>query len=220
MGLDLSQDPAAETSPTRRRAFLGLAVGRTALAGIALLLAPWLYREHAAVLVLLRPTKEVFLFGGFLVREGDATFPPLVIAALPLLLGGVWVFYGLGRAYADELEDKDLPGIAGRILPRERIARLRDTLDERGTRVVFLGRLAAFPSSLMAAAAGSAAVSWKRFVVADTGGALVSLAALLGIGYALGEAYDRAGPWVTVAGVVVLIVLAMVIGRSLTSDRS
>lgn len=72
----------------------------------------------------------------------------------------------------------------------------------------------------MAAAAGSAGVSWKAFLLADTAGALVSLAAVLVIGYGLGEAYEEAGVWLTVAGVVVLAVLAVVVGRALSSSRS
>lgn len=190
------------------------------MAAAALAVAPWLYREHASVLVFLRPTKEVFLYAGFLVRQGDAALPGVVAAALPLLLGGVWLFFGLGRMYAGEIEEGDLPGLAGRILPKRRLDKLREVLDERGMRVVFLGRLAAFPSSLMAAAAGSAGVSWKAFLLADTAGALVSLAAVLAIGYGLGEAYEEAGVWLTVAGVVVLAVLAVVVGRALSSSRS
>lgn len=209
-----------QTSISRRGLFLGLVAMRTAVAGGALLAAPWLYREHAAVLVLLRPTKEVFLFSGFLVREGDVTLPVVLVAALSLLLAGVWLFFGLGRAYADELEEAELPGLAGRILPKKRLDQLRDVLDERGMRVVFLGRLAAFPSSLMAAAAGSAGVPWRQFVVADTAGALVSLGALVGVGYGLGEAYDEAGIWASGAGVLVLLALAVFVGRSLSSPRS
>lgn len=209
-----------QTSISQRSLYLGLTVVRAVMAVGALLSAPWLYREHAAVLVLLRPTKEVFLFSGFLVREGDVSPPVVIVAALPLLLAGVWLFFGLGRAYADELEDAELPGLAGRVLPKERLDKLRDVLDERGMRVVFLGRLAAFPSSLMAAAAGSAGVSWRQFVIADTAGALVSLGAIVGLGYGLGEAYDEAGSWVTGAGVVVLVALAVVVGRSLSSTHS
>lgn len=190
------------------------------MAGAAVLVAPWLYREHAAVLVFLRPTKEVFLYAGFLMRQGDASPPVVVAAALPLLLGGVWLFFGLGRMYAREIAKGDLPGLAGRVLPKRRLDKLREVLDDRGMRVVFLGRLAAFPSSLTAAAAGSAGVSWKEFLLADTAGALVSLAALLAIGYGLGETYEEAGVWVTVAGVVVLAVLAVVVGRALSSGRS
>jgi membrane protein DedA with SNARE-associated domain len=84
-------------------------------------------------------------------------------------------------------------------------------------RVVFLGRLAAFPSALMAAAAGSSGVSWRAFVVADTAGALVSLTMALGLGYVLGEAYEDAGIWLTAAGVAVLVVLAVMVGRALVS---
>jgi membrane protein DedA with SNARE-associated domain len=220
MAVSVPQRVTGETSNGAPRLFLALAGARGVLFGAALLLAPWLYREHVAALVLLRPTKEVFLFAGFSVRAGHASLPVVFLAALPLLLGGVWVFFGLGRGYADQIEDADLPGVAGRILPAERINNLRGALDEHGMRVVFLGRLAAFPSTLMAAAAGSAGVSWKEFLVADTAGALVSLSALLAVGYALGETYDEAGPWVTVAGVVVLAGLAVLIGRTLVKGGS
>jgi membrane protein DedA with SNARE-associated domain len=193
---------------------------RGALGVMAVVLLPWLYREHAATLVLLRPTKEVFLFEGFLIRDGKAFLPVVVIAALPLLLAGVWVFFAIGRAYADDLADKELPGVAGRVVPKERIDELQDVLERKGMRVVFLGRLAAFPSSLMAAAAGASGVSWRTFLIADTAGALTSLALAIGLGYVLGGAYEDAGPWVTGAGVAALVALAMVVGRSLLSGGS
>jgi membrane protein DedA with SNARE-associated domain len=195
------------------------AAARGLLAILAIFLAPALYRDHAAVLVLLRPTKDVFLFSGFVVRRGDAWLPIIVIAALPMLLVGVWLFYLLGRAYSSELDEAELPGLAGRVLPKRRIDHLRDVLEDRGTSVVFLGRLAAFPSTLMAAAAGASGVSRKEFIVADTCGAVVSMGALLGVGYVLGEAYEEAGPWVTVVGVVVLVVVLVLLGRALLGSR-
>lgn len=182
-------------------------------------LAPFLYREHAAVLVLLRPTKEVFLFAGFLVRRGDLWLPPVVLSALPILLGGVWVFFALGRAYREDLEEAELPGLAGRLLPRSRLDHLQETIDDRGMWVVFLGRLAAFPSSLVAAAAGSSGVSWREFLRADAAGGLLSLAVALTLGYGLGEAYESGGPWLTALGVAVLLALAVLLGRALTSRR-
>ncbi len=209
----------AHTPLTDRRVFVGLAVLRSVLGGLALVLAPWLYREHTAVLVLMRPTKEVFLFAGFHAREGDVFLPVVVLAALPLLLAGVWLFFGLGRAYADLLDKGDLPGIAGRVLPKRRLDHLCRVIDEGGMKVVFLGRLAAFPSSLTAAAAGWAGISWRDFLIADTAGALTSLALVLGLGYGLGEAYDEGGVWVTVGGVVALVAVAVVLGRAVSSAR-
>lgn len=185
----------------------------------AVFLAPALYRDHVAVLTFMRPTKEVFLFDGFVIRRGDAFLPAIVACALPILLVGVWIFFGLGRAYGQQLADEELPGLAGRILPKSRIDAMRDVLDDRGASVVFLGRLAAFPSSLMAAAAGSSGMAWGPFLLADTAGALTSMAALLGAGYLLGEAYEDAGPWVTVAGVVVLVALIFVLGRAIRKPR-
>jgi membrane-associated protein len=97
---------------------------------------------------------------------------------------------------------------------------MQGLLEERGSSVVFFGRLAAFPSTLMAAAAGASGVPPREFLPADTAGALVSMAALLGAGYALGEAYEAAGPWITAAGVVVLAGLLVVLGRALLRSGS
>ena len=199
---------------------VGLVAVRSVVEVAAIPLAPALYEDHVAVLVGLRPTKEVFLFGGYQVREGHAWLPVLLLVALPLLLGGVWLFYALGRAYSKELSNADLPGIAGRLLPKERIDKMQQVLEEKGSRVVFFGRLAAFPSTLMAAAAGASGVPFKEFAVADTAGAILSMCALFGIGYGLGQAYDSAGPWITGVGVLIIAALLVVLGRSLTRSGS
>jgi membrane protein DedA with SNARE-associated domain len=209
-----------QTKGLVRPVLLGLAAARAVLAIVAIFLAPWLYEEHVAGLVFLRPTKEVFLFAGFAVREGNAWLPVIVLAALPILLGGVWIFYGLGRVYADELSDAELPGLAGRLLPKARIEQMQELLEERGSSVVFFGRLAAFPSALMAAAAGASGVPPREFLPADTAGALVSMGTLLGVGYALGETYDNAGPWITAVGVAVLAALLVMLGRALLRSGS
>jgi membrane-associated protein len=201
----------------RRPIWLALAAARAALGVVAIPLAPFLYREHAAVLVLLRPSKEVLLLAGFLAREGDVGLPVAVTAALPILLCGVWVFFALGRSYEDCIED-ERGGLAGRLLPADRVGKLADAVRERGPKLVFLGRLAAFPSTLVAAAAGGSGMSTRRFVLADAAGALLSMTLLMGAGYVLGEAYEEAGPWVTAVGAVVLAVAVVVLGKTLRRD--
>lgn len=196
-----------------RPVLIGLAVARGALSAAAVPLAPLLWRDHFLLLVLLRPTKEVLLAAGFAVREGELLLPVVMLAAVPLMVLGVWLFYALGRAFSDELRDGDLPGIAGRVLPAERIEQLCGVLDRKGPIVVFLGRLAVFPSSLMAAAAGVAGMEPRQFLVADGLGALASMVLVLGIGFGLGEAYENGGPWVTGAGVVVAAALLVALGR-------
>ena len=199
-----------------RRALLVAAGVRAVLAILAIPLAPLLYRDNIAVLVLLRPTKETLLFAGFAAENGDISLGVAIVAALPILLGGVWLFFWLGREFCQDLEKQDLPGIAGRLLPRQRIVRLQDALNSQGDKVIFLGRLAAMPSSLIAAAAGASEISVRRFLIFDLAGGLLSLAAMLGLGWLLDDAYEDAGPWLTTLGLAAIVIAAVLVGRGLT----
>lgn len=207
-------------TPQLKTGLVSAAVVRGALSLLAIPLAPLLFRRHFLALVLLRPTKEVLLAAGFRVRSGDVALPLVYAAAVPIAVGGVWLFYWLGRVFAPDLADDgaDLPRVVRRVLPRDRIRRLRDVLDSKGTKVVFFGRLAVFPSSLMAAAAGAAGVAPRKFLVADGLGALVSITEVVAAGFALDEAYEHAGVWLTAVGGVVAIGLLVAMGRWLRRE--
>ncbi len=195
---------------------MAAALLRAVLSLAAIPLAPFLYREHFAVLVLLRPTKETLLAAGFAAHRDDVSLPVVALAALPILLLGVWQFFALARLFSSELAKKNLPVLAGRLVPRDRVRRLQRALEQKGDRVVFLGRLAALPSSLIAAAAGASGYDAKRFLLIDTAGALLSLALMVGLGWALEDAYEAAGPWLTAVGVAAIAAVAIVVGRALT----
>ena len=199
--------------PALRNALLAVAGIRGVLGIIAIPLAPALYRDHFLVLVLLRPTKEVLLAAGFLARRGETNLIVVLLAAIPLAVLGVWHFFWLGRYFRDDIQKGHMPSLARRILPPKRINELCQVLRRRGERVVVLGRLAAFPSALMGAAAGASGMKVKPFLVADGVGALLSVAEVITAGYVLGEAYKSAGPWLTALGVVVLFAGLFYIGR-------
>jgi membrane protein DedA with SNARE-associated domain len=203
-----------------RAALIGVLVVRGGLGFVAVALAAWLYEEHFVLLSLLRPTKEVLLAGGFLFRKGDVGLVPLLLAAIPLSAIGVWAAFLLGRTFASDLEDGvELSGLAGRLLPSRRVEALRDVLDREGTKAVFLGRLAVFPSTLMAAAAGASGVGPREFAVADTAGLLLSITQVVAVGYVLGEAYEQAGIWLTAVGAAVALGLLALFGRWLRAER-
>ena len=188
---------------------------------MAIPLAPVLFEDHFVFLVLLRPTKEVFLAAGFLIREGDVNVVHVVLAAIPLSICGVWVFYLLGRSWAPEIQSgKGLPSWAAKVLPPDRIKRLCGVVERKGGRVVVLGRLAAFPSALLGAAAGTSGVEARRFLLADGVGGLLAMAEVLVAGFVLGKAYEKAGPWLTVVGVVVLLGLLVALGRWLKRENA
>jgi membrane protein DedA with SNARE-associated domain len=194
---------------------LALAGIRAALGIVAIPLAPVLYRKHFVVLVLLRPTKEVLLAGGFLLRQGKVNLWLLLAACVPLAILGVWHFYFLGRAYAKEIQSgKAIPSFAGRLLPVKKIKKLSKVLDKRGIPIVVVGRLASFPSALLGAAAGASDMPAGTFLPADLVGGLASIAEVIGAGYLLGEAYHDASPWLAVVGVVLLFALLIGVGRA------
>jgi membrane protein DedA with SNARE-associated domain len=210
------------TSPWQRRLerwrtpLLVLAGVRAVLAIAAIPLAPFLYEEHFVLLVLLRPTKEVLLAAGFAIKRGDADLLAVLAAAVPLAIVAVWHSYVLGRAYAKEIQSGEgLPRFADRVLPPKRIKQLCGALDERGKRMIFLGRLATFPSSLLGVAAGTSGMKGRQFFPADLAGALVGITEVLVAGYALGAAYRRAGPWLTAVGVAALLGMLFVLGHAL-----
>ena len=202
-----------------RRALLVLAALRGVLGLVAIPLVPALYKDHFVILVLLRPTKEVLLAGGFFLRRGEVNLLTLVLAAVPLALFGVWLLYAVGHTYADDIKAEDgMPQWARRFLPRERIENLARILDKKGRGVIVAGRMAAFPSSLLGAAAGASDMEPRPFLTADALGFALSVAEVVGAGYVLGTAYKEAGPWLTALGVAVLFGLLIVLGRWLRRE--
>lgn len=201
-----------------KKGLLWLAGLRILLGIIAIPLAPVLYEDNFLILVLLRPTKEVLLAGGFLARKGEVDLVELIAAALPLSILGVWHFYWLGRGWAKEIKKGEVPGIGSRLLPVEKITKLQGILKKKGPKLVFLGRLAAFPSAMIGAAAGSSKMPSKQFLPADGFGALLALVEVIGAGFLLGAAYNKSKPWLTAVGVVVLAALVVLLGRYLRKE--
>jgi membrane protein DedA with SNARE-associated domain len=197
---------------------LWLAAARAVLGIVAIPLAPALYRDHFVVLVLLRPSKEVLLAAGFLIRDGRVHLFPVLLASIPLAILGVWHFYVLGQAWAKEINDDELPRFARRVLPSKRIKALTKVLEKKGVPVVLFGRLAVFPSTLIAAAAGASRMEPRRFFLADGLGGLLSVAEVLIAGYLFGAAYKSAGKGITVIGIIVFVGLLIAFGRWLSRE--
>lgn len=206
------------TSPTWRSRLLWLGGIRVALALLAVPLAPVVYRDQFLLLVLIRPSKEVLMAGGFFVSQGKLELLPLALAALPLHTLGVWQFFALGRAFHEDLRAHALKPPASRILPQRRIDKLDHLLEHKGDRLVFYGRLAAFPGLFLAAAAGSSRMTFRRFVLHDSLGAALSFAELVIAGYILGTTYEKAGLGLAVAGGVLFVAALAVFGRVLAHD--
>ena len=202
-----------------RGILLSLAIVRVVIGIAAVPLAPFLWENHFLWVVLMRPTKEVLLAAGFLIRLGEVWWVPVLAAAAPLAIFGVWQFYFLGRQYAPEIRSGKMHWTLERVLRPKRVKAMQSLLERKGMKLVILGRLAVFPSSVVALAAGSGDIPSRTFLKADAIGGLLSIVEVMGAGYALGYAYKRAGPWITVAGAVALVAVAIVIARGLRREQ-
>lgn len=203
---------------TTRTVLQWAAVARAALGILALPLAPLLWERHYLVVVLLRPTKEVLLFGGFLARQGRVHLLQIVAAAVPLAIFGVWHAYALGRAHAGQIQRGSVPGIGARLVPVDKIRALQRVLKRKDWKLILAGRLAVFPSTLLGIAAGASKMRAKRFLLVDGVGGLISIAEVLTAGYLLGAAYKNGKPWITVAGVAALLAGGVILGRALRRE--
>jgi membrane protein DedA with SNARE-associated domain len=204
----------ASRAERHRGVLLALAGVRAVLAVLAIPLAPVLYDDHFVLLVLLRPTKDVLLVGGFLVRDGRVGVVPIVLAAVPLALVGVWHFYAIGLAYARELRaGEGMPRWATRIVSPERVKAMEKLIHDNLPMAVLVGRVSVFPSTVLGTAAGVARVPASRFLPLDALGTGISVAEVLLAGYAFGRAYETGGKVVTVIGVVLLVAGLVALGR-------
>lgn len=197
-----------------RRAVLALCVSRYVIPIAALAMLPGLLREDVAdrflyLLFAIRPGREVMLFVGFLFRsEGRPDLVLLFLAGVPFFVMATWAFFLLGRVYRTAIRTGDGPGWLHRIAPPDKVEVAQRALARRGPLVAFLVRVGGLPPTILGAAAGVSDTRPRAYLAADALGAVVVYALTVGIGYGLGEAYQRSGPWFTAAAVLVVLGLS------------
>lgn len=214
---DPSTDPEPVTGRTYgdsfRRTVLGLCVARYVVPIAALAMLPGLLREDVAdrflyLLFAIRPGREVMLFVGYLVRaEGRPSVVLLFLAGFPFFVMATWLFFLLGRVYATAIRTGEGPPWLNRLAPPDKVDVAQRALARRGPLVAFLVRVGGLPPTLLGAAAGVSDTRPVPYLAADAAGAVVVYALTVGIGFGLGEAYDRSGPWFT--GFAILVVLGL-----------
>lgn len=214
---DAALPPPDARRERHKRLAVGLVAARVVMALVALPLTPALLDERFLLVIFLRPTREFLVLGGVLARRETISLLGLSLAAGPLLLLGVWVFFYLGHAWRHEVETETLPDVVQRYLPPELLAKIRHVLARRGAPLVYLARPAIFPTTILGAAAGASPMTWRRYLLVDTAGAVTAGALYVGLGWTLGESFSRAGPWITAAGVALLVVILWIGGRALRS---
>ncbi len=210
----LDQDAAGGASGSAwwRRLALAVVVLRYAIPLAAVPLIPFLITNNITLLVLLRPQKEFLLVGGGQTRYlGEPGVLPLLLAYLPLGVLSVTAFFVVGRAYRRVLAEGSGPGWLHRAIPPRQLELAQRVLARRGPAIALIGRIAAMPPTVLAAAAGTSEVSARRYLVADGIGALLAFAMVVIVGLGLGRAYEEGGVWLTVVGVALFTVMVALV---------
>lgn len=197
-----------ETSGLSFQIAVVVAVLRYVIPLAAVPLIPLLLTRNIALLVLLRPQKEFLLLGGGQSRYlGEPELWLLFAAYLPLSVLPIAAFYVVGRRYRHVIGTDEAPRWLTRILPPKQVDLGVRIMARRGPLVAILGRMAALPPTMLAAAAGLAGTPMRRFLVADAFGALAAFAIVVTVGWALGRAYADGAMWLTAAGVALFVAM-------------
>ncbi|MFN2615342.1 MAG: DedA family protein [Actinomycetota bacterium] len=178
---------AEAVSERHRTTLLWLSAARVGISVVALPLAPFLYKHHYLILVVMRPTRLVLFVGGYFAKQHKANPFELAAAALPMAWLGVWLAYALGLSHERRIASGRIPKPWKRLLPARRIRRLQETLRDQGIKLVLLARMATFPNYLIGTAAGSSDMSPHKFFVSDGIGTAIEIGASLALGYVLGD---------------------------------
>lgn len=205
--------PESSPVPDRwRRLSLVVVVLRFAVPLAAIPAIPFLLVNNISLLVLLRPQKEFVLVGGGQSRYlGEPELAALFFAFIPLGLLTIPAFFVIGRAYQGALRTGDGPDWLHRAIRPSQLEVAQRVIARKGPAIAVLGRLAALPPTVLAAAAGVSDVSWRRYLAADATGAVLAIGLTLGAGYALGRTYQEGGIWLTAIGVTLFAVIILLL---------
>lgn len=161
------------------------------------------------------PSEPLLLYGGYLVWAGEATFPAVVAACLAGTLAGATGSYLIGSRGRWVL---DRFGVWVGATPH-RIEAADRWFARYGPMAVLYGRVVPLVRTFVSVAAGVARLPFGRFLAYTAIGSTAWICLLVGIGYALGDAWERAeeylGPakYVLLAGFLGVVVAAVVVAR-------
>jgi membrane protein DedA with SNARE-associated domain len=186
-------------------------------AALALLVVGGLvFAEDALFVGFVLPGETAAILGGVAANFGKVPLWTVLLVVVAAAVIGDSVGYEVGRKLGPRaLEHRFLAR------HRDRLEDARTSLARRGGAAVFLGRWVAFFRAVMPALAGTARMSYPRFLVFNALGGLVWGVAVVLVGYAAGASYERVAHIVGrgSAAAVAVIVVGVLVVRFVLSHR-
>ena len=174
------------------------------------------------------PSEVTMLFGGFLASPENTTnavqlnFLAVALAGVAGNLVGSWIAYGAGRALGRGPFDRYGKYVGIRSHDIDKAERW---WGKHGTKTVFFSRMLPVIRTFISLPAGIEKMPLGRFTVYTTVGCVPWVFALTGLGYALGQSWDKIlGPFkvvsYTIVALIVVAVIAYLIRRRRTQDQT
>jgi membrane protein DedA with SNARE-associated domain len=159
------------------------------------------------------PSELILPVAGFLTRQGQFAFVPVVVAATIGSLIGALVLYGLG-AWLGQARLEVFVRQHGRWLALEPadVERAEDWFRRHGGLAVLLGRLLPSLRSLISIPAGVARMPLLPFVAYTLVGSTLWNTALVAGGWFVGDRWDLVQPYLDLLGWAAILTLAAGLG--------
>jgi membrane-associated protein len=169
---------------------------------IYIVVAALVFGEAALFFGFVFPGETAIVVAGVLASQHRVSLSILLLVIVVSAVIGDSVGYEIGRRFGDRLLD-----MKALRKHREKVAKAQDLLRRRGALAVFIGRFTALLRAMMPALAGSARMSYGRFLTFNAlGGITWGVGFTIG-GYLAGTAFEHVAQW---AGRVLAIVVAAV----------
>lgn len=159
------------------------------------------------------PGETLTLIGGFLAGNGELSYPGVLISAIGGAIIGDSCGYWLGRWGGLVLVERIAHVFA---IPHEHIERAQEKFNANADRAVFLGRFVALLRIFAGPLAGIAGMSYPRFLIFNSLGAITWGATMTSIAYFCGQYISLSDlvSYVLRFAVLALLVLVIWLWRS------
>ena len=159
------------------------------------------------------PSEVILPLAGFLVGRGDFSFvPTLIVATIGTLVGSL-IVYGIGRSLGED-RVRRLVGRYGKyiLLSEVDVDQGRDWFERHGGAAVFIGRFIPGVRSVISVPAGVERMPLWTFTLYTLAGSTLWNAALIGVGWVLGDQWQRLSDYLGILQWAVYGAIALGIG--------
>ena len=189
-------------------------------------LIPVLIATHPLLLELLSGSTVAEVVVGARVRLGEIPWVWAILAGVPLWVLTDWIYWWAGVRWGDRALQR-LLSRGGEVRARKQAARVEQVIDRFGAWAVLFGKFLPVPGQLVYAAAGTAGMRLRVFLVLNLLGTLLSVTIVVSLGFALGqravdlvELFKRYAVLTGVVVAVLLVVVLLVRRRWSRADRA